>query len=569
VFAPGYTGARTPGRDPAPAASGWYGAAGNAAGKGPLRGFPPAPGQPPPLYPPGPFAAWNRASSGNGYDSGTMSAVSDAWPTVDHLGAAGSAEPAYSDAGYSDAGFADAGYAEAGYPDQGYAAPGYTEAGSAGPGYSALAVSEPAADVTSTQTWGAVDDAVAAFGWAEPRPAGPGQAGADAQPDSMPPGAAFPAALAGPGLTGPGLAPPGLTGPGPAGPGPAGPGGPGLDRPDGPDAPRGFGAERGGAERGGADRATGRGRRATTDRGQRVTTGQGRRPGAETTQRFAGPGQPAGTGPGSGPRPGQAPGRGSGARGRGSRGRKRPRGRSLRIRTMLICGVALIVVIGATYLWFSRGDKSPAPTADSQRSAAAARPKQDPTPSPSPSLGPWGHIETRALDPVPLSVAELFPAQFTDGSLSYTKTVQKAKAHCAAALIGGQLIAAVNKGDCTQAMRASYLSSSRNVMGTIGVLNLVTTTAAEQAGKAAGASEFIAQLPAAKGPTRNLTRGTGFEAAEVKGHYLVLVWAEFVSLHAPAGPEQRATLENFMGLLMQKTANVALANRQVTGNPPS
>ena len=61
----------------------------------------------------------------------------------------------------------------------------------------------------------------------------------------------------------------------------------------------------------------------------------------------------------------------------------------------------------------------------------------------------------------------------------------------------------------------------------------------------------------------------GFEAAEVKGHYLVLVWAEFVSLHAPAGPEQRATLENFMGLLMQKTANVALANRQVTGNPPS
>jgi hypothetical protein len=538
VFAPGYTGGRAPGRDPAPAGSGWYGASGNAAGKGPLRGFPPAPGMPPPLYPPGPFAAWNQAPAGNGYDSGTMSAVSDVWPTLGQLGAPGSAEPAYSDAGYSDAG----------YPDQGYGEPGRSEADSADPGYSALAVSEPAADVTSTQTWGAVDDAVAAFDWSEPSPAGPRQPEGDGWPDSMSPRAALPAAPAGPGLAGPGL---------------AGPGGPGLDRPGGPDE---FGTERGAAGRG-RRVTTGPNQRAATGPNQRAATGRGRRPGTEATQRLAAPEQIAGTGPGAGPRPAPAPGRGTGSRGRGSRGRKRPRGRRLGIRTMLICGLALIIVIGATYLWFSRGHK-PAPTADAQRSTAAARPKQDPTPSPSPSLGPWGHIETRALDPVPLSLAELFPAQFTNGSVRYVKTVQKAKARCAAALVGGRLIAAVGKAGCTQAMRASYLSSDHKVMGTIGVLNLVTTAAAEQAGKAAGVSEIIAQLPGAKGPTRNLTRGTGYEAAEVKGHYLVLVWVEFVSLRAPGGPEQKATLESFMGLLMQKTANVALANRQVTGSPP-
>ncbi len=117
-------------------------------------------------------------------------------------------------------------------------------------------------------------------------------------------------------------------------------------------------------------------------------------------------------------------------------------------------------------------------------------------------------------------------------------------------------------------MRASYLSANPKLMGTIGVLNLVTVAAAEKAGKAAGPSEFIAQLPGPTKPTKNLTKGTGFEAAEVKGHYLVLVWAEFTNLKAPKGAAQRTELETFISTLIQKTANVSLANRQVTGSPP-
>jgi hypothetical protein len=225
----------------------------------------------------------------------------------------------------------------------------------------------------------------------------------------------------------------------------------------------------------------------------------------------------------------------------------------------------LILVAGATYVFFTRSHKSPSPAADS-RSTTSARPSTDP--SPSPALGTWGHIATRALDPAPLSLAELFPASFKNGTTSYIRTAQKAKVHCAGALAGSQLTAAVSHAGCTQAMRASYLSSDHKLMGTIGVLNLVTVTAAGRAGKATGTTEFVAQLPGARGLTKNLTKGTGIEAAEVKGHYLVLVWAEFANLRTPRTPLQKSQLEEFITLLMQRTANVSLASRQVTGSPP-
>jgi hypothetical protein len=280
-----------------------------------------------------------------------------------------------------------------------------------------------------------------------------------------------------------------------------------------------------------------------------------------------GPTQRVATGRGTdvtGPRSAPAPGRGAGTRGRGSRGRKRARGRG-KLRAMLVSAVALIIVVGATYVFLTRGHKSPSPAADS-RSTASARPSTDP--SPSPALGTWGHIATRALDPAPLTLAELFPASFTNGTASYVRTAQKGKVHCAGALSGSQLVAAVSHAGCTQAMRASYLASDHKLMGTIGVLNLVTVTAAERAGRATGPSEFIGQLPGARGLTKNLTKGTGIEAAEVKGHYLVLVWAEFANLRTPRTPLQKSQLEEFITLLMQRTANVSLATRQVTGSPP-
>jgi hypothetical protein len=559
LFAPGYTGGRSPGADQVPAGGAWSGQASGAIGKGPVRGFPPAPGQPSPLYPPGQFAAWNRtpAPGENGYDPGLSGPLSGTWQ-VGYPDASGSSEAGYSDAGYSDAGYADSGYADAGYAEQGHAPPGYADTGPLDPGYAALAVSDPAADVTNTGSWSTVDDTAARGGWGDLR--GPGGHGLDADPlgqdmpdgPGLPAGLADPAGLAGP-AAGPVLAGPVLTGPGTGQFDAAADqafGGPNQGLVTGPDQHVAGGL---------ADRSATGTERAVTGPFELATP-------APFRSGSTGPSQRVAADPGTRETRPSAPGRGQGGRGRGSRGRKRSRGPS-KLNVLLICGAvaAIVIAFGGAYYVFSRGHKAPAPAADA-RPKATVGPSADP--SPSPSLGPWGHIQTRALDPVPLTLAELFPASFTSGTASYVMTVEKAKTHCAPALVGSGLVAAVNRADCTQAMRASYLSSVPKLMGTIGVLNLVTATAAERAGKAAGPSEFIAQLTAARGPTKNLTKGTGFEAAEVKGHYLVLVWAEFANLHTPRTPLQKSELEEFISTLMQKTANVSLATRQVTGSPP-
>src|SRR5215467_15108202 len=74
-------------------------------------------------------------------------------------------------------------------------------------------------------------------------------------------------------------------------------------------------------------------------------------------------------------------------------------------------------------------------------------------------------------------------------------------------VFGSKLAAAIRKAKCTQVLRASYLSTDRKIMATVGVLNLANVTAAEKAGKAAGGTEFIKQLPSRRGPTRNLAKG--------------------------------------------------------------
>ena len=91
-------------------------ARGSPRRRGPIRGYPPMPGQPGPVYPPGQFSDWNRPS------------VRASW-----LGANGHGDGA---------GEADA-----------------------EPGYSVLATSDPSADATATQTWAVIDDT---GGWSPP-----------------------------------------------------------------------------------------------------------------------------------------------------------------------------------------------------------------------------------------------------------------------------------------------------------------------------------------------------------------------------------------------------------------
>jgi hypothetical protein len=251
----------------------------------------------------------------------------------------------------------------------------------------------------------------------------------------------------------------------------------------------------------------------------------------------------------------------------GARGRPRPKRRGGRTRLLLAGGaVAAVIAVAAAYLVFSGGSPSNGTTGgpiDSRPKASAA------TPGPPASLGQWGYIASRTTDPVPLSLSELFPSSFAAGGLTYTMTVDKARTSCNPALVGSSIQSAAQSASCNQAMSASYLSSDQKLMGTIGVLNLAAAAGSESTGKAAGASETIAQLPGPSGPTAKLTQGTGIEAAEVKGHYLVLVWAEFTNLQAPSTPAQKLQVQDFINVLIQNTANVSLATREVTGKPAS
>ena len=118
-------------------------------------------------------------------------------------------------------------------------------------------------------------------------------------------------------------------------------------------------------------------------------------------------------------------------------------------------------------------------------------------------------------------------------------------------------------------LRASYVSGDGKIMGTIGVINLITTNKAHYAGKVVDENDFIAPLAASKGVAKKLGQGTGVVEAEFKGHYLILTWFEFVNGTAPSTTAEDNQLEQASGDLVAGTVNTSLSQRMVTGDAPS
>jgi hypothetical protein len=447
VFGPGYRGPRPGGGGHARPGPGLGPAADGTLGKGPVRGFPPAPGQPAPLYPPGQFAAWNRMSA----------ARAAAGPAAGPRG-----RGAAPGAGDQARGIPAGGHGDGGYGDEVYE-----------PDYSALAVSDPAADVTSTQTWSVISDNPDSPGaWTSPRGSEALTAAAAGRP-----AAAQPTLAADPVTTAADAA--------------------------------GAAAEAAGAAGPAGSRAA----------GSRVA---------------------------------------SRAAARGGRARRTGRPASA---VLAVCAVLVAAVAAGAFLLHAAEHQAAPSTAD--RSAAAP---STAAASPSPTLG-FGHIASRTADPLPLTVAQLFPSAFTVDGVAFSRTTSEPKGTCSSAVIGTALQAAVPARTCTQVVRASYLAPAEKAMGTIGVLNLSTAATATHAGHAADTADFIAQLKGLSGPTRALGQGAGLEEAATKGHYLILIWAQFVNSASPKSPAQQAQLKNFMTQLFDETANVSLSNRMVSGTP--
>jgi hypothetical protein len=247
-------------------------------------------------------------------------------------------------------------------------------------------------------------------------------------------------------------------------------------------------------------------------------------------------------------------------------------GKKKRVKLLLLSAAAVVIVgiAGAAAYTFILKPKTPAsnsalsagplPSTGSTSAATQACVNQ---------LGPYCHIELRSDDPVPLTLAELFPPAFLNESdhISFTRLATKLDKTCSNAVIGQDLISALRSDKCTQVLRASYASDNNTIIGTIGVFNLETTNDAHHAGRLVGANDFVAPLSTSKGIGSKLSSGTGVVEAEYKGHYLLLIWAEFNTGKAPKTPAQDRQLAQFEADLVAGTANPALSERMVNGSP--
>jgi hypothetical protein len=241
-----------------------------------------------------------------------------------------------------------------------------------------------------------------------------------------------------------------------------------------------------------------------------------------------------------------------------------PRRRSSRVRWLVL--VAVLIVAGGAYAGYKYVYE---PRVNAPLSSPLRLPTNVPgSPGFDQALGKWQHIGTRTQDPQPLTLQQLFPPQFalTNGS-SYVRTAAAVTKDCSLAVFGSDLQAALQAGHCTQILRASYISGNGTMMGTVGVANLSSSSAAQKAGQVTGPQEIIAPLAAQKGPTSKLGNGTGVVQAEIKGHYLILMWAEFTSLKSPSTSAQRQQLEQFATNLVTGSANINLSTRMLTGKP--
>jgi hypothetical protein len=224
--------------------------------------------------------------------------------------------------------------------------------------------------------------------------------------------------------------------------------------------------------------------------------------------------------------------------------------------------VAAAVVVAVAAVGFAGYKFFYVPRVNAPVSSALKLPTSAPrSPNFDKSLGKWQHIGTRAEDPAPLTVEELYPPAFDLNGNSYVRTAASVTKSCSLAVYGANLQAALQNGKCTQVARATYLSGNGQMMGTIGVVNLSTAALAQKAGNVTGPQEIIAPLAAQKGATKKLGSGTGVEQAEIKGHYLILMWAEFVSLKSPSTSAARQQLETFADDLLSGSANINLSSR--------
>ncbi|GAA0332237.1 hypothetical protein NE235_30215 [Actinoallomurus spadix] len=204
-------------------------------------------------------------------------------------------------------------------------------------------------------------------------------------------------------------------------------------------------------------------------------------------------------------------------------GRKKP----------LVIGAAVaasvVVIGGGAAFALSSGGDDPKPKPSAAASKPAAAPPQTPTANPTPTPTETGkglQLASRTTDPKPLTVSEVFKnRRFKAGGRTYVLTTRRSDTKCANGVHGTTFRKALVKAKCTQVLRATY--SNGKFVGTIGIVNLKTDSAARAAQRASRPKDaYVLPLPGA-GTTSKIGKGLSLTTADPEGHYLIMSWVQY------------------------------------------
>jgi hypothetical protein len=242
-------------------------------------------------------------------------------------------------------------------------------------------------------------------------------------------------------------------------------------------------------------------------------------------------------------------------------------------RKPLIIGAAVaagvVVIGGGTALALSSGGGSDKPKAGATSSQAAAPAQKSPTTNPTPTpteTGKGQRLAGRTTDPTPLTLNEIFKnKKFKAAGRTYVITTRRADPKCASGVHGATFRKALVRAGCTQVLRATF--SNGKFVGTLGVLNLKTDTAAKAAQKASRPKDaYVLPLPGA-GSTSKIGKGLSHTTADTHGHYLIMSWVQYPNGKKIAQSDYAGVTSFVQNATVGSNLRPALNYRSMVGKP--
>jgi hypothetical protein len=228
-------------------------------------------------------------------------------------------------------------------------------------------------------------------------------------------------------------------------------------------------------------------------------------------------------------------------------------------------GIMAVSFLGGGGSGKKAGDKTTPAVAANPQGTAGANTPTTPAAKPKTTTGPLGvKLKSRSSDPKPLTLGEVFKHHAFG---KYVMATQRQDGNCAKVVHGTKFAAALKSGGCTQLLRATFSTKDGKLIGTVGVANLKTETAAKKVQQAgAGKDAWLLPLPGS-GATKKIGKGSALGTAETRGHYVLLSWVQ-----RPDGKTltagQQGTVSTFVAqVVLGSNLSTALQYRGISGKP--